>query len=96
MTATSFEDGDLATHWRQQMIAGGALEPQSARVFVFDWLLGLPAGLDPALAAQAILAGETSAIARPLRELLAAIADFPAARLDRLMAGGRRLTWPYC
>ena len=73
---------------------GDAAGTGAAELAVFAWVLGLPAGWDPADAAQRLLTawpfsgfGESGGERARLLTLLQEIAHYPAARLARL---GRR------
>jgi len=61
---------------------------------VLSWLLRLPGGLDPAMAAQHVIAAAGPAsVANPrLLTVLAEVARWPAARLRRLGRARKRTT----
>jgi hypothetical protein len=70
----------------------------AAELAVLRWVLSLPAGLDPAVAARALLARtnqggprqtEQPGLSSRLLELLEEIATYPAERLVRLRTGRR-------
>ena len=70
-----------------RMALAGELDPAiPPEDMVLSWLLRLPDGLDPAVAARRVLAaaGTSTLGNEPLRALLVEIARWPAPRLARL------------
>lgn len=54
------------------------------------WVMGLPAGIDPADAARLVLGQRQAGISAPLLKLVEIVAAYPAERLAQLATGRRR------
>jgi hypothetical protein len=70
-----------------------AVAHESVQMKLLAWVMGLPAGIDPADAARLVMREQVetsdSKISAPLMKLIETVAQYPAERLAR-MAGVRR------
>lgn len=70
-----------------------AVAHESAQMKLLAWVLGLPAGIDPAEAARMVMRQETVSphfISAPLLKLVETVAQYPAARLAAMVSGRRK------
>lgn len=65
---------------------------ETVQMKLLAWVMGLPAGIDPAAAAQMVLTREraTPQISAPLLKLIETVAQYPAERLAQLVTRRRR------
>ena len=83
------QQADFA-EYSASLLALDAVPHETPRMKLLAWVMSLPDGLDPALAAQAVLAGAgTPALSRALRTLVEIVAEYPLERLAALRRGGR-------
>ena len=64
---------------------------ETVQMKLLAWVMGLPAGIDPAAAAQVVLHRErtTPQISAPLLKLIETVAQYPAERLAAMVRGRR-------
>ena len=64
---------------------------ETVQMKLLAWVMGLPAGIDPAAAAQIVLIQERAApqISAPLLKLIETVAQYPAERLAAMVRGRR-------
>lgn len=64
---------------------------ETVQMKLLAWVMALPAGIDPAAAAQVVLTQEraTPQISAPLLKLVETVAQYPAERLAALVRGRR-------
>lgn len=67
---------------------------ETVQMKVLAWVMGLPAGIDPADAARIVIreqvATSGSKISAPLMKLIETVAQYPAERLAAMVRGRRR------
>ncbi|MBL8710576.1 MAG: hypothetical protein JNL25_15375 [Rhodospirillaceae bacterium] len=67
---------------------------ETVHMKLLAWVMGLPAGIDPADAAQMVLHQQVAAsgtrISAPLMKLIETVAQYPRDRLARMVSGRRQ------
>ncbi|WP_133614086.1 hypothetical protein [Dongia mobilis] len=67
-----------------------AVAHEPVQMKLLAWVMGLPAGIDPADAARLVLGQQQAGISAPLMKLVETVAAYPRARLAQMVTGRRR------
>lgn len=73
------------------LLALDAVAHEPVQMKLLAWVMGLPSGLDPAVAARMVMSQHDVRISAPLMKLIEVVAQYPRERLARMVAGKRRL-----
>jgi hypothetical protein len=89
-TEFSFDDSQL----NASLLALDAVAHEPVQLKLLAWVMGLPSGLDPAIAARIVmtqqLAEHSVRVSAPLMKLVETVAQYPRERLAQLVNGRRR------
>jgi len=73
------------------LLALDAVAHEPVQMKLLAWVMGLPNGLDPAIAARMVMSQHDMRISAPLMKLIEVVAQYPRERLARMVAGKRRV-----
>jgi len=91
--ATDFSFGDFSfdgAELNASLLALDAVTNESVHMKLLAWVMGLPNGLDPAVAARIVIKQHDTRISAPLMKLVETVAQYPRDRLAQLVSGRRR------
>lgn len=76
------------------LLALDAVAHEPVQMKLLAWVMGLPSGIDPAVAARVVMQQQVSMpevkISAPLMKLVEVVAQYPRERLSQLVNGRRR------
>lgn len=81
-----------AEQYRASLRALDAVAHETVQMKLLAWVMGLPAGIDPADAARLVIHEERAHptfISAPLMKLIETVAQYPAERLAAMVRGRR-------
>jgi hypothetical protein len=89
-TNISFDDSQL----NASLLALDAVAHEPVQLKLLAWVMGLPSGLDPAIAARIVMNQQVTEhsvrVSAPLMKLVETVAQYPRERLAKLVNGRRR------
>ncbi|MDY0874320.1 hypothetical protein [Dongia rigui] len=89
-TDFSFDDTQL----NASLLALDAVTHEPVQLKLLAWVMGLPSGLDPAIAARIVMkqqvADHSMRVSAPLMKLVETVAQYPRERLAQLVKARRR------
>jgi acetyl-CoA carboxylase carboxyltransferase component len=95
---TDFVSPDFASLHAEQYCASlrilDSVANETVQMKLLAWVMGLPAGIDPADAARLVMRAQVATseakISAPLMKLIETVAQYPAERLAQLVRGRGR------
>jgi hypothetical protein len=86
--ATDLSFGDFSfdgAELNASLLALDAVAHESVQMKLLAWVMGLPNGLDPAVAARMVMKQHDARISAPLMKLIEVVAQYPRERLAQMV-----------